>query len=406
MRDKMQDNLNFAKTQPMQSGTKSDIDLVLQKESAEKELDERKRQVLNAVVNDYVHLAEPVGSKALLSRHNLGVSSATIRNEMAELEEMGYLEQPHTSAGRVPSDKGYRAYVDSLVRVEDLSPQDRAFYKQAMTKNVSEIRDIIELAAGTLADSTQLTSLILTPTYGESELKQVRIMQIEPGKAVVVVVLSAGVVRDRLIHISDVISQDQLEQIARSVEMALSGQKLSEISLLAVTDAGQQEDIPESLLRQVLYETYIAIKQAENIDVYMKGSHQLLKQPEFSDPGKAHQVLDTISQNGLVAGYLTDLVADEIKDGRMDKQSAFAIRIGQEIALEGLEDCSFVTTTYRLGDEIKGKLAVVGPKRMEYSKIISKVDFINHALEEKYQELSSGGLKGQMIKEVEGSELE
>lgn len=373
---------------------------------ADQELSERKKQILTAVVEDYVASCEPVGSKALLSRHQLGVSSATVRNEMYELEDLGYLTQPHTSAGRIPSDKGYRAYVDSILTIDRLSPKDVANYEESLSQTVSEVKGLIEMAAGSLAENTELTSLVLTPTYGESELRQVRILQIEPGKAVVVVVLSAGVVRDRVIHVADVLSQKQLAEIASSVEKALAGQKLSSISLLAVTDAGQPEGIPQSLLNQVLYETYIAIKQAENIDVYMKGSHQLLKQPEFADPAMAHQVLDTISQNGLVAGYLSDLRPDAANQQQDRDRAAFAIRIGQEIALEGLEECSFVTTTYRLGADVRGKIAIVGPKRMEYSKIISQMEFVNHVMESQYKAMNEGPRDSRIIKEVEGRELE
>ncbi|MDO5016476.1 MAG: heat-inducible transcriptional repressor HrcA [Eubacteriales bacterium] len=397
---------NDKKPQRKQDQSKLQPDKISTGYVPDQELSERKKQILTAVIQDYVASCEPVGSKALLSRHQLGVSSATIRNEMSELEDLGYLMQPHTSAGRIPSDKGYRAYVDSILTVDRLSPKDVASYKEALSKNVSEVRGLIELAAGSLAENTELTSLVLTPTYGESELRQVRILQIEPGKAVVVVVLSAGVVRDRVIHVADVLSQEQLAQIASSVEKALAGQKLSSITLLTITDAGQPEGIPESLLNQVLYETYIAIKQAENIDVYMKGSHQLLKQPEFADPMMAHQVLDTISQNGLVAGYLSDLQPDAANRQQDRDLAAFAIRIGQEIALEGLEECSFVTTTYRLGADVRGKIAVVGPKRMEYARIISQMEFVNHVLEDQYQAMNEGLTEPQIIKEVEGRELE
>lgn len=348
-------------------------------------LDDRKRAILSAVIQDYVALYEPVGSKALLSRHKLGVSSATVRNEMAELEEMGYLEQPHTSAGRIPSDKGYRAYVDDMLQISDPSPEMQDYFRKALARSTDELQDLIRSAGDSLADITQLTSLVLTPTYGESTLKQVKILMIEPGKAIVVVVLSVGVVRDRLIYIPDALSQEQLEGIAQAVESSLVGQKLEEITLLAVTDAGQQEEIPDAFLNRVLFETYVAIKQAENIDIYMQGSHQLLKQPEFADTHKAHKVLDTISQNGLVAGYLAEMDQADQETTSGQQRPAFAIRIGQEIGLEGMEDCSFVTTSYRLGDKVSGRIAVVGPKRMRYAQIVSEIAFVKKTIHDKIQ---------------------
>lgn len=349
-------------------------------------LDDRKRAILSAIIQDYVALYEPVGSKALLSRHRLGVSSATVRNEMAELEELGYLEQPHTSAGRIPSDKGYRAYVDDMLQIHEPSPELQDYFRKALDQSSDELRDLIRSAGDSLADTTQLTSLVLTPTYGESTLKQVKILMIEPGKAIVVVVLSVGVVRDRLIYIPDALKQEQLESIAQAVESSLVGQKLDEITLLAVSDAGQQEEIPDALLNRVLFETYVAIKQAENIDVYMQGSHQLLRQPEFADSQKAHKVLDTISQNGLVAGYLSEMDSLESTSPGGQKRPAFAIRIGQEIGLAGMEDCSFVTTSYRIGEKVSGRIAVVGPKRMQYAQIISEIAFVKKTINHKIQE--------------------
>lgn len=345
---------------------------------SEKHLDPRKQSILRAVVNDYVETAEPVGSKALLARHSLGVSSATVRNEMAELEEMGYLEQPHTSAGRVPSDKGYRAYVDEIEEPVKLSPTETRKIREEIGEDLSEIRELIGRAAKSLSEQTNFTSLVLTPTYGESRLRQVKILMIEPGKALVIVVLSAGVVRDRLIHIPDLLDNEQLGNLAETLEKALVGKKLHDITLLAVTDAGKREPIPDSLLNQVLFETYIAIKQAENIDLYIEGQHRLLKQPEFADVDKAHRYLDTMSKEGVVAGYLSEMPDTEASEE--DKMPAYVVRIGQEIALKGMEDCSFISSSYRIGDNICGKIAVVGPRRMMYSKIISDVSFVNYTL--------------------------
>lgn len=352
-------------------------------------LSERQREILSAVVHDYVELYEPVGSKALLSRHKLGVSSATVRNEMAELEELGYLEQPHTSAGRIPSDKGYRAYVDDLLQIQELPKEIRQHLQKSMAEGVAELRDLIRNAGDSLAEQTALTSLVLTPRYGESTLKQVKILMIEPGKAIVVVVLSAGIVRDRLIYVPNMLSDEQLQSIAKTLEENLAGQRLDEITLLTVTDAGQQEQIPEALLNRVLFETYVVIKQAENIDIYMQGSHQLLRQPEFAESSKAHRVLETISQNGLVAGYFNEFSSDSA-----DKEEPeFAIRIGQEIGLEGLEDCSFVTTTYRVGPSISGRLAIVGPKRMPYSQIVSEIGFVKMTINREIKKLTGAEQK-------------
>lgn len=353
-------------------------------------LDERKKRILRAVVDDYVSSCEPVGSKALLQRHALGVSSATVRNEMAELEALGYLEQPHTSAGRIPSDKGYRAYVDELLTLDMLSMERQERYTQGIASGVRELSSLIKNAAATLAEQTNYTSLLLSPRYGMSKLKQVKILMIEPGRALVVVVLSAGVVRDRLIRVPQQLNAAELQVIASAIESKLQGQKLEQISMVTVQDAGQTEQIPEQFLNQVLYEAYVAIKQAEQVDVYMEGAHRMLQHPEFSDVGKAHRFLDAIHQDGLVAGYFGEL---EDQKAPQKERPAYVVRIGQEIKLAGLEECSFVSSSYRVGKSVLGRIAVVGPRRMQYAKIISDIRFVKQTLARELQKMIGAGPK-------------
>lgn len=366
-------------------------------------LDERKKNILKAIVDDYIATAEPVGSKNLVSKYNFQVSPATVRNEMAELEERGYLEQPHTSAGRVPSDKGYRAYVDSLLHVEEISPDEAEHIRSYLRDNLDEVAGLIRKAASILASNTQYASLIVSPQYRRSHLKQIKMLMIEPGRALVVVVLSAGVVKDRLVRIPDMLDAGQLMQIASAIEEGLAGMTLDDITLVTVTAAARQTPLPESLLNQVLYEAYVSIKQADHLDLYLDGSHRLLSQPEFQDVRKAHNYLEAINQDGMIAGYVSELkdenqsdaAAAETEDAKKPSEyplthPSYMIRIGQEITLDGLEDCSFITTTYKMGESVTGRIGVIGPRRMNYSKVISNIDFVKMTLNDQIRNLAIG----------------
>ncbi len=342
-------------------------------------LDGRKKDILQAIVDDYIATAEPIASKSLLTRHDFRVSSATVRNEMADLEQMGYLEQPHTSAGRVPSDKGYREYVDSLMKVDKLSEKDGIEIKRRLSDSFNELAVLLKKASVTLAEQTGFVSLAITPRLRSSFLKQLKMMMIEPGKILVVVVLSAGVVKDKVVRIPDYLTPDQLFHISKAVEEGLYGMSLEEITLVTITSAAKDAPVPDAILNQVLYEAYTAIKQADNLELYMEGSHQLLALPEFKDVNRARILFDSLSRDGLVAGYVDDI-------SRNNEHGSYMIRIGQEIALEGFEDCSFVTTTYNVGDKIAGNIGVIGPRRMEYGKVVSQINFVRTLIDSKLNE--------------------
>lgn len=346
-------------------------------------LDERKQMILKAIVDDYITTAEPVGSKSLVSRHQLPISPATIRNEMADLEDLGYLEQPHTSAGRVPSDKGYRTYVDDLMEVETLPDDQAETIRSVLHENMVEVTSLIRKASTLLSEQTQYASLALSPKCCRNHLKQIKMLMIEPGRALVVVVLSAGLVKDRMVRIPEMLDSVQLMQIAAAIEEGLQGMTLDDITLVAVSTAGKHAPLPDSLLNQVLYEAYISIKQADNLELFMAGSNKLLAYPEFSDINRARTTLDVLAKEGMVAGYLNETSDDT-------EGPAYMIRIGQEIALEGLENCSFITTTYKIGDTVAGRIGVIGPRRMSYARVIANINFFRMNLNDQIRSLGTG----------------
>jgi len=360
-------------------------------------MDERKKWLLKTIIEDYVETAEPVGSKVLTRRHKLDISPATVRNDMADLEEMGYLEKTHTSSGRVPSDKGYRAYIDNLIVLEPLSKEIKDYIVGFLSGAMLEAKSLIEHAAAVLSEQSNYISLVLTPRYGSSSLQQIKILQIEPGRALVVVVLSEGIVKDRVVRIPNIISDQQLVELAAAIERGLQGIRLDDITLVTVTAAVDGSTIPEPLLNQVLYEAYVSIKQAGHLDMYLQGVHKLLDYPEFHNIEKAQRFLTTLHKEHVVAAYLDEWRAQEAgnyqdtiavnfseESGNEGKQTddrpAFMVRIGQEIDLDGMDDCSFITTTYRIGGELSGQICLIGPRRMPYTRTISQINFVNRAL--------------------------
>ena len=367
-------------------------------------LDNRKKNILKAIIDDYIETAEPVGSKSLVSKFHFDISPATVRNEMAELEELGYLEQPHTSAGRIPSDKGYRAYVDNLLQVEDLNVEEAEKIRTLLRDSLDELTGLIRKASSVLSDKTGYPSLALSPQLRRSHLQQVKMLMIEPGRALVVVVLSAGIVKDRLVRIPEVLDSSQLMQIAAAIEEGLSGMTLDDITLVTVASAARHSQLPDNLLNQVMYEAYVAIKQSDNLELFMDGSNKLLAFPEFQDINKAKGYLDVLARDGMIAGYMNELKEQDatcISTDDQDSKSAgsclsgtaqqpsYMVRIGQEILLDGLKDCSFVTTTYKMGDVVAGRIGVIGPRRMCYGKVISNINFVKQTLNEQIRRLAS-----------------
>lgn len=369
-------------------------------------LTERKKQILKAIIEDYVVTAEPVGSKSLVANHKLGVSSATVRNEMSELEDLGYLEQPHTSSGRVPSDKGYRAYIDDLLDLKPVSIQDQEDIEGFFSDHMTEVNSLIRQSANALSKQTHYPSLVISPRYSDTNLEQIKLLMIEPGKALVVVVLSPGIVKDRLIRIPTAIDQADLALISNIIEENLSGKKLDQITLITVSAAAENLPVPENILNQVLFEAYVSIKQAENIDFYVEGTHKLLHHPEFQEMKTTKKFLDLIHKDGLVAGYMSEWDSDDVDHYKVLESEdepvvtkdlpyqtdhpSYMVRIGQEISLEGMENCSFITATYKITNKITGRIGIVGPKRMAYDKIISQINFVNYTLDQQILKLAAG----------------
>ncbi len=354
-------------------------------------LDQRKKDVLRAIVEDYIETAEPVASKTLVEKYRLPVSSATVRNTMVELEYMGYLEQPHTSAGRIPSDLGYRKYVEHLMPVDPINEKNQYDIINTLSPHMDEMKDLLKSVSWILSEGTGYTSLAVSPRLASSSLKQLKMLMIEPGKVLVVIVLSAGLVRDKIIRLPDILSPSQLSDLSLAIEHRLDGIKLQDITLVTVQSSMQHSDLPESLLNQVAYEAYSAIKQVDNLETYIDGVPKLFSHPEFRDTDRAGALMHALRNDGLIIGMMED--TDKTTINRSDEQvpgttilnldkPQFMIRIGQELQQDEFKDCSFVAATCRFPGQISGSIGVIGPRRMEYSRVISQIGFVRQTIQD------------------------
>lgn len=343
-------------------------------------LDERKQHILKAIISDYVLTAEPVGSKALMQRHNLQYSAATIRNEMAELEELGYLEKPHTSAGRIPSDAGYRLYVDKLLQPQPLNRTLQLAVKHELNQAFDNLTHLLTEAAQYLSGQTGYTSILLAPESKQEFIKHLRMIKTEPGKVMIIVVLSAGLIHNRLVRVSDLFTEEQLKIISAAVLDSVNDLPLGQIDLLTIEQARPDIEIEESILEQLIYEAWLAIKQADSRKTYVNGVPNLLRYPEFRDPDKAAKLFSALSNEKVLSGMMPSSQVN-------GEQAYFEIRIGQELLDDAFQDCSLVSSTYRLpnGKQV-GQINVIGPRRMNYEQVISQVHFVSTTLNEIFGE--------------------
>jgi len=334
-------------------------------------LDERKRKVLRAIIDDYINTAEPIGSRTIVRRHELGVSPATIRNEMADLEMLGYLEQPHTSAGRIPSDKGYRLYVDSLMGPQAINQHEIALIKQWYDTRVKEVNEVFQETAKLLSRVSRNVSLVLAPQIAQCAFKYLQFLPFDSQKALAVVVTDSGLIENKLIEIPEGFEMDDLRRIAEVINNKLSGLRFDQIRADVLTDIHQQVIKHPDLFRSTtdLLRHTLNVQRGEK--VFLGGATQLLGQPEFKDIEKFKLILAMLEEEQLLYDILTPSNTEIV-----------SVTIGEENKFSGIQQCSVVTATYSIQGQTIGTLAVLGPTRMEYAKMVSVMQFMTGQLVE------------------------
>jgi len=329
------------------------------------ELDERKFRILQAIIDDYILTAIPVGSRTISRKYEQKLSSATIRNEMSDLEELGYLDSPHTSAGRIPSNKAYRLYVDRLMRQVPLSVEETQRLHGHFDRRMKQVHAVAQRAAQALSNATSYASVIMTrPTQSTVlRVKHVQLVHISPGVALLLLITGNGLVKETLLHLSADLDIDDLYRISRILSERLVGCKLEDVPTALAQMAGDWHE--QSALLTDLLEGVRDQMDVPQPEVVVGGGANLLRYPEYSDVEKARELLAVLETKDKLLRLL-----------EQGSELEFSIRIGPETGLPETADCSVVTGTYRVGNDTIGTIGVIGPTRMQYQKVISVLDYV------------------------------
>lgn len=337
-------------------------------------LTERQLRIFQAIVDDFIKTAQPVGSRTLARKYDLGVSSATIRNEMADLEEMGFIEQLHTSSGRIPSDAGYRLYVDSLMRLYKLANVQKKSIRDKLVGRMLETEEIIHQATEILSQMSSLTSFILTPDFKSSRLKHLKIIRISDTRALLVLVSESGIVKDLVIRINRQ-SQQELDRISNMLRYKLKGGEISRLDEGAIAALEDNFMGQAAFLEHLIQSVEGHLNQASADKLYLSGISNVLHTPEFCDVEKAKSILDALDQKEKLSIVL-----------KRDLEQDISVRIGRENLWDEIRECSLITATYKLNGRIVGKIGVIGPTRLDYSRIISLVAYVTDTLTDIFTE--------------------
>ena len=334
-------------------------------------LNERERQVLQAIIEEYVNTAEPVSSGTIAENYNLGYSSATIRNEMAELEKQGYLEKPHTSSGRIPSAKGYRFYVDELLNDEKISLDEIQYIKSRLETKVNEIEELTKIATDTLSEITHYTTVAIGPDANNNIISDVKFISLGNRILMAVVLTENGAIKETIIKYNEDITENQIESLNHTFKNKLIGKPLTKI------DKPMEEYILESMedqidvIRPIIKQMNKTLEQSEKI--YLEGANNVFDFPEFNRIDRARNFLSILDAKEQVMEILNSGLAQDIN-----------IYIGEENEKDELKDLSIVTFKHTVGNKDLGTIGIIGPKRMDYSKVISVMKYISKKLNEKF----------------------
>lgn len=322
------------------------------------ELDERKVTILKAIIKNYMETGEPVGSRTISKYVNSKWSSATIRNEMSDLEDMGYIVQPHTSAGRIPSDKGYRFYVDQILQEKDNEVME---IKEMMVQRMGRLELVLKHLAKNLASNTNYAAMISGPQYHRNKLKFIQLSKVDAHKLLIVTVVEGNIIKNTMVDIEEEISSEELLNLNILLNTNLNGLTIEEINLGVISRLKEQAGIHRQVVDLVLNEVAAVIKADEDeLQIYTSGATNIFKYPELSDSQKASELLSTLEHTET----LQELVSGA------GSGTGIQVYIGNESPVQAMKDCSVVTATYDLGEGLKGTIGIIGPKRMDYERVL------------------------------------
>ncbi|MDD6667110.1 MAG: heat-inducible transcriptional repressor HrcA [Lachnospiraceae bacterium] len=336
------------------------------------ELDDRKKKILNVIIDTYLKTGEPVGSRTISKAPGLDLSSATIRNEMSDLEDMGYIESPHTSAGRIPTDQGYRYYVDNLIMDRDREVME---VRTSLTEKTEKMEKVLKKIVQYLAQNTQLPTVISAPSITKNRVKFVQLSAVDEHQLLSVVVMDGNVVRNKMIQVSEPVNNEELLKLNMLLNTTLNGLTVQDINLGLIQkirgQAGTNSDIIESVL-----ETIADTITEDDLEIYTSGATNIFRYPELADSQKASEFLQKFEDKDDLAELINEAEEDAKETGK-----GLRVYIGNENPVKNMKDVSVVTATYELGDGVKGTIGIIGPKRMDYQKVMDSLRSLKVQLE-------------------------
>ena len=340
------------------------------------ELDERKKKILQAVIRNYLETGEPVGSRTISKYTDLNLSSATIRNEMADLEEMGYILQPHTSAGRIPSDKGYRLYVDTMLEERE---REVVEMKEMLVERQDKMETLLRQVAKVVAQNTQYAAMISAPQVKRNKLKFIQLSRVDVGQILAVIVIEGNLIKNSILPVNEEIDDETLLKLNILLNTHLNGLSIDEINLAMIAVMKEQAGIHSDIVGEVIDAVADAIRAEEDLEIYTSGTNNIFRYPELADNQKASELINTFEEKQL----LGELLQDKEIEG---ENTGIQVYIGAESPVQSMRDCSVVTATYELGDGMKGTIGIVGPKRMDYDKVVRTLRSMQTQLDELYKD--------------------
>ena len=341
----------------------------------ENELDERKRKILKAIIQTYLETGEPVGSRTISKYTDLNLSSATIRNEMSDLEELGYIIQPYTSAGRIPSDLGYRLYVDELMKEKD---KEVAEIKDLMIEKTDKMEKVLKQVVKILASNTNYATMITGPTYHRNKLKFIKLSRVSDIQLLAVVVVEGNIVKNHIIELREPMDEETVLKLNLLLNTQLNGLTIEEINLAMISRMKEQAGIHSEVISSVIDAVAQAIAvDDEEMEIYTSGATNIFKYPELADSSKASELISAFEEKEALAEF----VKDTMDNDKNSENTGIQVYIGNESPVKTMKDCSVVTATYDLGGGMQGTIGIIGPKRMDYENVVDNLKTLKSQLD-------------------------
>ena len=338
------------------------------------ELDERKTVILQAIIKNYLETGEPVGSRTISKYTDLNLSSATIRNEMADLEELGYIVQPHTSAGRIPSDKGYRFYVDAMMLKHEKEVEQ---LKDVLLEKEEKLDHMLKQAAKLMAVNTNYATMVTAPRNYKNTIKFLQLSRMDESHILAVIVIEGNIIKNTVIDVAEKLDDETMLKLNILLNTHLNGVSAEEINLGLIATLKQQAGMYGPIIAEVIDAVAETIKEDEDLEIYTSGANNIFKYPELSDNQKASDLINAFEEKQL----LTQLIDESDEEGRNE----IKVYIGEESPIQTMKDCSIVTANYEFGDGMRGMIGIIGPKRMDYDKVVGTIKTIKSQLDTMYK---------------------